>query len=231
MMTRKADTLQTETAHPRRARGMTTQLVADALRELILSGQFRAGEPLRQSRLADQLGTSRVPLREAFHLLEAEGLVSLRSNRGAVVMGLSSHEILQYQEMRARLETWLLELAIPIMTEADFEKAEHYLALMKDCAEQDWSELNLEFHCALYAPADRDVIMQNVRKLYLNSYRRFRSPIFNTRDRDKSHREHRDILDLCHAGNVQAAVDRLESHILMNGRKVVDQLKAAEARS
>ncbi len=211
-------------------KGESTQYVADALREMIFSGALEPGQPLRQSKLAEQLGTSRIPLREAFHQLAAEGLIMLQTNRGAIVSGITAHEIQQYQEMRARLETWLLELAMPVMTGNDLEKAEAYLEVMDTCSDEDWSNANLDFHCSLYVPANRDLIVQTVRKVYHASYRRFQLPILTTRNREKSRREHQELLELCRKREVQAVLDRLEAHILMNGRAVLDHVRALEAR-
>ena len=66
----------------------------DGLRQAILNGSYVAGEQLRQDELAERFGTSRIPVREAFRQLEAEGLVTLVANKGAVVTTLSLDEVL-----------------------------------------------------------------------------------------------------------------------------------------
>ena len=213
-----------------RKRGTAARDTADKLRQMILNGEFARGEPLRQAALAKQLGVSRVPLREAFHLLETEGLVTLNSNRGAEVARFVPHEVLQYQEIRARLETWLLELAIPLLQDKDIEKASNILKKMDNSEAKSWGELNLEFHCALYGAANRPYIVDMVKKMYWSSYHKIAAPIFTSRDRDRSQREHHDILAACIAGDIQGAVDRLEPHILLPGRMLVDYLQAAEDR-
>ena len=213
-----------------RKRGNAARETADKLRQMILKGEFASGEPLRQAALAKQLGVSRVPLREAFHLLEAEGLVTLNSNRGAEVARFIPHEVLQYQEIRARLETWLLELAIPLLTGRDIEKATNILKRMDNSEAKNWGELNLEFHCSLYRAANRPYIVDMVKKMYWSSYRKIEAPIFSSRDRARSQREHYDILAACVAGDIQGAVDRLEPHILLSGRMLVDYLQAVEDR-
>ena len=62
-----------------------TSMAVESLRERILRGQFAEGEPLRQDALADELGVSRIPIREALRQLDAEGLVTFSPHRGAVV--------------------------------------------------------------------------------------------------------------------------------------------------
>src|SRR5690348_2420010 len=84
-----------------------------ALRERILRGDYPDGEPLRQDAIADELGVSRIPVREALRQLEAEGLVTFSPHRGAVVSTLSLEEIEELFELRADVECDLLRRAIP----------------------------------------------------------------------------------------------------------------------
>src|SRR5687768_14900477 len=86
--------------------------VADALRELIMSNTYRQGQPLRQDDLAKPLGVSHIPVRDAFQLLEAEGLITNIPYKGAVVTRLSESEIEEYFGIRQPLEVDLLRRAI-----------------------------------------------------------------------------------------------------------------------
>ena len=70
----------------------TPTLVAEALRKGILKGMIKAGQVLRQEDLAERFGVSRIPIREAFRQLEAEGLIKIYPHRGAVVSSLSAWE-------------------------------------------------------------------------------------------------------------------------------------------
>src|SRR5438270_4983537 len=91
-------------------------MTVEALRERILRGDYPDGEPLRQDALADELGVSRIPVREALRQLEAEGLVTFNPHRGAVVSSLSLDEIHELFELRAEIECDLLSPAIPKMS-------------------------------------------------------------------------------------------------------------------
>src|SRR4051812_530007 len=88
-------------------------MTVEALRERILRGDYPEGEPLRQDALADELGVSRIPVREALRQLEAEGLVTFNPHRGAVVSSLSLEEIDELFELRAKIESDLLRRAVP----------------------------------------------------------------------------------------------------------------------
>ena len=103
--------------------------------------------PLRQERLAAELGVSRIPLREAIGRLEAEGLVTSVLHKGAVVSSLSLDEISELFEIRVQLETWLFELAVPKLTEDDLTLAEAItLEASRNGDVQTWGDLNFRFH-------------------------------------------------------------------------------------
>jgi DNA-binding GntR family transcriptional regulator len=90
------------TARPDRKK--MTDWVWEELREAIIELRLRPGEPLREVALAEQLGVSKTPLREAFARLEQEGLVETTSFKGAVVTGYSERDLLEIYELRALLE-------------------------------------------------------------------------------------------------------------------------------
>jgi GntR family transcriptional regulator, gluconate operon transcriptional repressor len=77
---------------------------ADRIREEILSGGFRSGDHLVEAKIAEQLNTSRGPVREAFKLLRAEGLLSEEPRRGTFVVSLSADDVREIYELRAALE-------------------------------------------------------------------------------------------------------------------------------
>src|SRR5215203_6201801 len=89
-----------------------TGMTADAIRERILRGHYRDGEPLRQDAIGAELGVSRIPVREALRQLEAEGLVTFSPHRGAVVSSLSLEEIQELFELRAEIEGDLITRAL-----------------------------------------------------------------------------------------------------------------------
>ena len=86
------------------------------LREEILSGELPAGSELQEVALSKTLGVSRGPIREAIGRLAAEGLVTVRPRRGAVVRALSSDEFLEAYQVREALETMAVRLAVPQLT-------------------------------------------------------------------------------------------------------------------
>src|SRR5919204_6551984 len=116
--------LDTEAVRRRRT---TPGMVADVLRDAIMRGVLKGGQPLRQDELAAQFGLSRIPVREALRQLEGEGLVTVNPHRGAVVSTLSSDELQEVCEIRSALETMALRLAIPHLDEEALARAEAIL--------------------------------------------------------------------------------------------------------
>lgn len=87
--------------------------VAAALREAILSHQFAEGEELTLKDTAAQLGVSSTPIREAFQMLAREGLIELRPNRGAIVLGMNEKRLRDHYETRAALERARCGIGMP----------------------------------------------------------------------------------------------------------------------
>src|SRR5215471_10919871 len=100
-----------------RDRRITADYLADALREAIHRGDLADGAVLNQAAIAAHFGVSRVPVREAMRELQAEGLIETRAHRLAVVRGLDVERLIEVYELRALLEGYLIERAVPHIDE------------------------------------------------------------------------------------------------------------------
>src|SRR5690348_5234270 len=100
-----------------------TSAVAEKIRDQIIRGEIQEGAQLRQDAIANQFRVSRIPVREALRQLDAEGLIAIVPNRGAIVPALSPDDIEELFTIRALLEPELLKLSIPRLTEDDFSEA------------------------------------------------------------------------------------------------------------
>jgi DNA-binding GntR family transcriptional regulator len=203
---------------------------AEILRRRILSGELRAGQPIRQEQIAQELGVSRIPLREALKQLEAEGFVTIAPHKGAVVSTLSAEEAEELFVLRLQLERWLLREAIPRMREADFA---HLDAIIDESRAPDnlarWGELNWQFHEALYHPAGRPLSLKVLKRIHDNLDRYLRLQIAITRDWDRAYRDHQDLVGLSREGNVEAALQLLEHHILGTAKALTATLAKRSA--
>jgi len=202
-----------------------TSQVCEVLRHQILSGELRDGITLRQEKIAAEMGVSRNPVREAFQQLSAEGLLTLVSHKGAVVSMLSVDELRETYEMRAKLESWLLGLSIPLMTKEQLESSEQLMArLAKPFPDEEWSSRNWDFHVSLLEPSRRTQTIEVCRKLYLNAYRHFPVPI-RLSNRKHMNMDHRKLLDYCRDRKVTEAVELLERHITESAYSLITKLE------
>lgn len=200
---------------------------ADVLRDRILTGRLPAGTPIRQEHLAADLGISRIPLREALKQLEAEGLVTIEPHKGAAVAALSIAEIDELFQLRLRLESWILSLALPRLGPADFAALDGLIAEQQAPDNlARWGGLNWHFHEAMYRPADRPVTLKMLKRIHDNIDRYLRFEISSSNGRARAVREHQALLALCRAGDVAKAVDLLEAHIQQTAESLIAKLKS-----
>lgn len=206
----------------RLVRRTTTNIVADEIRQRILTGQLKEGEQIRQEAIATELGVSRIPVREALRQLEAEGLITLVSHKGAEVTRLEPNEIAELFEVRLMLENWLFGLAIEQITPADLQSAQDLVEAMKNDARiEDWGNLNWQFHETLYRPANRPATVKILRRVHDNIDRYVRLQIALTDDaKDQAHEEHLGLINAARERDEEGAKALLTSHI----EHVKDQL-------
>jgi DNA-binding GntR family transcriptional regulator len=197
-------------------------MTVEALRERILRGAYPDGEPLRQDTLAEELGVSRIPVREALRQLEAEGLVTFSPHRGAVVSSLSLAEIEELFELRAEIECDLVRRAVPNTTPEQLGRATELIDEFEDAMHSGdiarWGPLNWHFHAALYAPANRNVTMGVLQKLHQHSDRYVRMQVLLGTGGATTNDEHRGIAAAVQAKDVDRAAALMRSHVLGAGR-------------
>ena len=148
--------------------------VADQLRAEILGGGIGPGERVRQEEIAQRLGASRLPVREALRMLEAEGLVEHEANKGARVPRLGMHEVEVMYRMREQLEPLALTESLPELTDAGIAR----LAGLQDEIEagvgiERFLELDREFHLGTYGGCRIEQLTATVVRLW-NSTQHYR---------------------------------------------------------
>jgi DNA-binding GntR family transcriptional regulator len=191
----------------------TAELIADALRSAILRGKLKSGQSLKQDEIATEFKVSKIPVREALVQLQAEGLVRLIPSRGAIVSSLTLAEVDEIYTMRHALEPIALRRAIPNMTAADFDEMEHLLNKIDHETDlSKWAERNWEFHEALYRPANMPHLLQTTRELH-NNVVRFLIYYISDTQLKKSQQQHRELLKLCRARDVENACALLLEHL------------------
>lgn len=124
--------------------------VVSRLREAILKAEFKPGDRLVQEELADALGVSRMPVREALRQLEKEGLVQLEAHKGAIVTPVEVEDIDEIYELRAMLEAKAIERSMENLTSEDIQDIRQLVEDMEQAVQEHETEefvkINAEFH-------------------------------------------------------------------------------------
>ena len=205
------------------------ETLAESLRERILNGEFKEGEPLIQEAIAQEYEVSRMPVREALRQLEACGLVAMHLHKGAVVTSVPTEQIAELFELRALLECDLLERAIPRMTDEHLAASQAILSSLESSYSQrdvaSWGRLNWEFHRSMYLAADRVQTLAILQGINLQIDRYIRLQLLLTKGIDDAEMQHRDLLRLCATKDVERAVKSLRKHILAAGRNLLVALR------
>ena len=132
-----------------------TNLIFEKVRDDILNDVYTLGDKLVESKLADELGVSRTPVREALKQLELDGLVESIPNRGVIVKGLSDQDIYDIYSVRISIESIAAELAVERMTPEDLKELTDICDLMEFFTMKNDSakifELNTQFHEKIYS--------------------------------------------------------------------------------
>ena len=188
--------------------------IAEVLRGEIQRGALALGAPIRQEEVAARFGVSRIPVREALGRLEAEGLVEVRPNRGALVAVLGAEGLREAYELRALVEGDLLARAVPGLTAAHLARAEALHAALGAAEDPDvQGDLNREFHRALLEAADRPQQRALVEQLrgVVERYEALQRALL--RETAAFQEDHRRILDACRQGDPASARAALEEHL------------------
>jgi len=193
------------------------EIVFEHLREAIITGLLRPGERLMELQLAEEMGVSRTPVREAIRKLELEGLVIMVARRGAYVSDLSMRDIGETFEIRGALESLAAGLAAERISPEELEQLERTLVSIGECIEtsdiQQIVALDEEFHAILFAASRNQRLSQIVSNLR-EQITRFRRTSLSTPGRFKAvFQEHKGIVEAISERNSSLAQTLAKEHI------------------
>ncbi len=208
---------------------------ANRLRTLITEGELPAGTRLNERELCERLGVSRTPLREAFRLLSAEGLVQIQPNRGAQVVALSAEDIRESFEVMGALEALSGELACQRITDEEVAEVKALTFEMLAChARKDmpaYYRLNHEIHNRINRAARNRLLSQVYATLNLRIQNlRFRSN-FDQAKWDKAAREHAEMVELLAARDGPRLAEILRGHLKQKGDTVLEHLDTIKSET
>lgn len=206
--------------------GQNTEDVYERVRAAILDGDLAAGSVMSQVALAEELGISRTPLREALRMLQSEGLVEGEPNRRVRVAPMSAKDLEELYIIRVALEAEALRLSIPGMTSEDIARLEGHMAEMAHFAQEKdyvrWNQPHRQFHRALTAGAGERVNL--LLDQLFDHAERYRRLHIGQGPSAWATAQHRDILDACKSGDRDASAALLASHLARTGFEVTELL-------
>jgi DNA-binding GntR family transcriptional regulator len=194
----------------------STVVVHKRLREAILNGEIAAGAGLSQAQIAKDMGTSRGPVREAFRLLEREGLILAEVNQRARVAPFSIEDLEQLYAVRIVTEALGVTLSVPRFTAEELQALDAALTEMDTLAGVDitaWEQVHRRFHRLLASHAG-----VRIEQLVLDCFEhaeRYRRTYVTGEPRAWSQgaTEHREIVEACHARDPAQASAQLARHL------------------
>lgn len=183
--------------------------VFSRLREGILTGRYAKDEELKEVTIGTELGVSRTPVREALRQLELEGLVKIIPNKGAYVVGISSKDLKDIYEMRAKLEGLCAVWATRNATEQDIARLDEITDLSEfHCIKEKYEkvlELDNEFHEKLYDMANSKMLYHTLSDFH-HYVETIRKKTLSSKERvPHSIKEHKDIIDAIRAKDEEKA--------------------------
>jgi phosphonate utilization transcriptional regulator len=203
-----------------------TTVVQQEIERAILVGDYAPGSKLNEAVLAEKLGVSRGPVREAFRMLDEAGLVRTEKNRGVFVRAIPMDEALEIFDLRAAMDDWVGKRLATSITEAQLKELKAMVSEMEKAVKaqdaRQYHVLNLKFH-------DRMVEISGNRKL-TDTYRRLIKELSLFRRQNLADTvlmrtflsEHKQIVKAIASGDAQAAGRAMFDHAMQSKQRTID---------
>lgn len=205
------------------------EVIFNTIREAIIIGELKPGERLMEVQLAEKMGVSRTPVREAIRKLELEGLVEMLPRKGARVANLSEKDIMDVLEVRSTLDGLASSLSALRITDDEIKELKHILAQFITCVEknnlQGSIRKDVEFHDVIYRSSRNDKLIQISNNLR-EQVQRYR--VIYMKDYSSSSelvKEHTEILDAISRRDPDAAMKVARLHIKKQEESIIRSVK------
>lgn len=207
-------------------------VVFKTLRQAILTGEFMPGERLMEVTLANRLGVSRTPVREAIRKLELEGLVVMVPRKGAEVARITVGDLKDVLEVRCHLEEFASVLACERIEEDEKEELQAALEAFEDAIEKKdlklIAERDVDFHDVIFKATKNKRLLQIINNLREQIYRYRIEYIKDFDYHQVLVNEHREIMKTIFAGDKEKAEKIMRTHIYNQETIVIKNLKKQE---
>lgn len=209
-------------------------VVFNNLRHAILVGELKPGERLMEIHLANKLGVSRTPIREAIRMLELEGLVIMTPRRGAEVAQITEKSMNDVLEVRQALDVLCVELACRRITAEELEDlkdaCEAFAASVETGDLRQIAEADVALHDIIIKATGNPRLIQLVNNLSLQMYRYRFEYIKDSTQHETLIREHRVIYESLVAGNAETAAQAAKTHIDNQRNAIIRQIRLEQEK-
>jgi DNA-binding GntR family transcriptional regulator len=196
--------------------GNNSRRIADGVRDAILSGELAPGSRIRQEEIAAKYGVSRIPVRSALSILEADGLVKLVANSGAWVSQFDLGECEEFYRIREQVEPLLLAASMPGLAPDVCDRMDALAEQMANTSSADeFLRLDREFHDLSYSGAKTVVLDEIVQRMWnmTHHYRLMFTRVFLDQGDTIVHDEHRMLVRALREGDTDQAELVARAHI------------------
>ena len=204
-------------------------VVFNTLRQAILRGELKPGERLMEIQLANKLGVSRTPIREAIRKLELEGLVLMIPRRGAEVAEITEKSLRDVLEVRAALEELAVDLACDRISAEDIqslkEAAKEFEAALQGGDVTEYAPADVKFHDIIYLATDNQRLIQLLYNLREQMYRYRVEYLKRTEVHPILLAEHEHIIECIEKHDKAAAKVAISTHIENQAKTVSDTIR------
>ena len=198
------------------------------LRKEILQGVLKPGERLMEVKLANRLGVSRTPIREAIRMLELEGLVVMVPRKGAQVASITEKELLDVLEVRSGLEEMAVKLACRRITEEQLEELKQDSRNFEKAVRENnlrlLAEADVAFHDLICRATGNRRLMQMLNNIREQIYRYRVEYLKDENVRQALVEEHDELCRCLAAGDVEGAVSAMRSHIAKQQSHILNRI-------
>ncbi|MEK7679216.1 MAG: GntR family transcriptional regulator [Deltaproteobacteria bacterium] len=198
--------------------------IVDFVKDAVLKGRLRPGERVPEQEIAQSLGISRTPIREAFRQLESEGFISVVPRKGAVVSPITDKDVREFYEIKSLLEGFAAQTACPKLTQKEIKKLDSLNTQMHKCADEGdvkgFFRLDNQFHDTFLKACGNEKLFNLIHHL-VQQFERFRITAMALPGRMKdSVEQHGAIVEAFKRGDMEL-VQRLVRATAERGRDVL----------
>jgi DNA-binding GntR family transcriptional regulator len=206
------------------------EVATDLLREAIISGELAPGTRLVLEELSQRYHVSMTPIREAFSLLESEGLIAQSPHKGAVVSGMDREDLLELYAIRTAVEELATLHGVPRLTEDELRAMSGFLDALEryEGLQDGFLDIDKQFHRVVYRAAGSRRWLETIESLWQRSRRYMLASTSVSGAVASLHADHRMILYACRKHDAARAAAATRNHLKRSEQRLLSQWKEAE---